>query len=736
MKDEKPRIPVGEILATGLIAGALYFIVNVIFFFPSEQLQLMRSGFLRVNLFIYSFAIWALAFVGLAWILFLVTHPLAQPGRTRGLMIFRRFIIYLVLTLAFTAGYAVWTAYTGARVLTPRYLKMGAIKDSALLVGMIAVVFSLGLSLITSNLVVHIWRATQPRAKHLLVIAFICLLYVIFVNLPFDFAGLGGVPQPPMPSGREKIVVYVVDAGSWNVILPFIEEGSLPAFRRLMDEGSFGYIDTYGAQLTPPSWTSIATGKKEEKHGVNSFGSLSSDWEAAPFWSIMSSAGRRVGVVNWFCTWPPFEVSGVFISSVLSHRSGLVHLSGDLGQYTEVAEALLSRWDYEVPEDAGGKVEYAEHEIALLTQIEKEIVSDILPDLIAYGYYSPDNLQHFFWKDMSPGLFTEGDWEGEQADPAYKDVIKEGWIRADGFLSGLMATYGQNAYYFVVSDHGARPIKNRIVEFDMHGLLERLGYLNRYDGKVHHESSTCFLSRAGSTHFMFNLDINPSEYTSMGEIDLNLYHELRSQIIADLEAVRVKDTGKAIFQRIEGLEGAESDEVPDIRVFTAEPIMGMPEMESVLIAGGQELHVVDLLSFHPWSGRHRARGILLAMGPAIKHRYTGAWTIDEPYTSIYRYGHRIFRLMDRFTGTLRSLHLVDEAVNLDITPTLLYLAGLPVAGDMDGRVLTDIIAGDYLDRHPVKTVATYEKGRVLGIDPDSVDEQKIRERLKALGYIQ
>ena len=44
---------------------------------------------------------------------------------------------------------------------------------------------------------------------------------------------------------------------------------------------------------------------------------------------------------------------------------------------------------------------------------------------------------------------------------------------------------------------------------------------------------------------------------------------------------------------------------------------------------------------------------------------------------------------------------------LDVTPTLLYLAGLPVARDMDGGARTDIFAPAFTAEHPVAFIPTY-----------------------------
>ena len=45
---------------------------------------------------------------------------------------------------------------------------------------------------------------------------------------------------------------------------------------------------------------------------------------------------------------------------------------------------------------------------------------------------------------------------------------------------------------------------------------------------------------------------------------------------------------------------------------------------------------------------------------------------------------------------------------LDVAPTLLYLMGLPVARDMEGRVLTEMLEPAYAREHPVTFIPSYE----------------------------
>ena len=49
-----------------------------------------------------------------------------------------------------------------------------------------------------------------------------------------------------------------------------------------------------------------------------------------------------------------------------------------------------------------------------------------------------------------------------------------------------------------------------------------------------------------------------------------------------------------------------------------------------------------------------------------------------------------------------------SATLLDVTPTLLYLMGLPVARDMEGRVLSELVDSQYARDHPVTFIPSYE----------------------------
>jgi hypothetical protein len=75
----------------------------------------------------------------------------------------------------------------------------------------------------------------------------------------------------------------------------------------------------------------------------------------------------------------------------------------------------------------------------------------------------------------------------------------------------------------------------------------------------------------------------------------------------------------------------------------------------------------------------------------------------------------------------------------DLAPTLLALQNLPIGRDMDGAVLEEVLASDFLERYPLTFVDTYDTdewlkdrpGQMLGAD---VESERLRQ-LRSLGYI-
>jgi len=60
---------------------------------------------------------------------------------------------------------------------------------------------------------------------------------------------------------------------------------------------------------------------------------------------------------------------------------------------------------------------------------------------------------------------------------------------------------------------------------------------------------------------------------------------------------------------------------------------------------------------------------------------------------------------------------IEGASVLDVAPTLLYLMGLPVARDMEGRALTELLRPETARAQPVTFIPSYESLAVTSSAP-------------------
>jgi predicted AlkP superfamily phosphohydrolase/phosphomutase len=174
---------------------------------------------------------------------------------------------------------------------------------------------------------------------------------MIIIPRPED-SGLGDKAEiqtalaAPQDSAHVAIIGW--DGAEWSVINKLFAEGKLPHLRSLVDNGVAAPFRSLDVLKSPLIWTSMATGKSPEKHGIENFGSFqfagmannfteypdglglyrlitmfqrsadlpvtSSSRRCEAIWNILSDAKRSVGVVGWWASWPAEKVNGFILS--------------------------------------------------------------------------------------------------------------------------------------------------------------------------------------------------------------------------------------------------------------------------------------------------------------------------------------------------------------------------------------------------------------------------------------
>ncbi len=80
----------------------------------------------------------------------------------------------------------------------------------------------------------------------------------------------------------------------------------------------------------------------------------------------------------------------------------------------------------------------------------------------------------------------------------------------------------------------------------------------------------------------------------------------------------------------------------------------------------------------------------------------------DPNSLTWKGNHAPEGLFVMAGGPVRQGLRIAKLSYLDIAPTILYLLGFPVAKDLPGRALTELLSEDFLARFPLRSIASYE----------------------------
>jgi predicted AlkP superfamily phosphohydrolase/phosphomutase len=297
---------------------------------------------------------------------------------------------------------------------------------------------------------------------------------------------------------RGRVVVIGIDGASEKVIAPLVYAGALPNLAALRETGLQARMRAEGPLLSPIIWTSVATGKSVEGHGIRGWVWEDEEGERRLYasghrkthalWNMLSDHGKSVAVVNWLVTHPPEVINGVMISDhalprVAQQRAARFKIE-DPRPWLNAPYATPERWvarfaelqdatDPLTPianpfsgpepgaEPARGllKFVHAMHAIfendTLVMRAALEIEAEQRPDLLMVYLPGIDRVSHQLWVD---GFLHSA------ADPARQDArdprlrssayLATYYRYTDALIGRLLERYGPNDLVIVLSDHG------------------------------------------------------------------------------------------------------------------------------------------------------------------------------------------------------------------------------------------------------------------------------------------
>lgn len=123
----------------------------------------------------------------------------------------------------------------------------------------------------------------------------------------------------------QRLLLIGWDSADWRLLRPLMAAGKMPHLSALVERGISGNIATLHPMLSPMLWTSIATGKRADKHGIHGFVEPDPQGGVRPcttlsrktkaLWNILTQSGKRSNVVGWWPSHPVEPISGVMVSN-------------------------------------------------------------------------------------------------------------------------------------------------------------------------------------------------------------------------------------------------------------------------------------------------------------------------------------------------------------------------------------------------------------------------------------
>ena len=161
-------------------------------------------------------------------------------------------------------------------------------------------------------------------------------VWFILLSIAAVVIGAAGCSSQPLP----RVVVLGLDGLTWTFLDPLLKTGQLPHFASVLGGAASGELETFRPTHSAILWTSVATGKTMEKHGITDWTYVDEearaeierlravsgiDRTAATLWEILGQKGYSVSVVNWWVTYPARPVNGVLVTdrlkSLMNKRS-------------------------------------------------------------------------------------------------------------------------------------------------------------------------------------------------------------------------------------------------------------------------------------------------------------------------------------------------------------------------------------------------------------------------------
>lgn len=294
---------------------------------------------------------------------------------------------------------------------------------------------------------------------------------------------------------KKKVLLIGWDAADWKIIWPLISKGEMPALKKLIENGVYGNMATMNPPYSPMLWSTVATGKTPDKHGVLGFVELMPNLKgirpvtvttrkSKAVWNILHHKGYKSNVVGWWPSFPAEPINGVMVSDKFQkinkdpkaknpilngtiHPKSMAKDIADLRMFPqEITEAHILPFMPKAKEidqeNDKGLTSFAKimSENVTVHAAATNLMRTTEWDFMAVYYDLIDHFCHAFMKYHPP---KQGPIPQKYFD-IYKDNVNGAYRFQDMMLERTMELVDDDTTVIIMSDHGFESGHRRILK--------------------------------------------------------------------------------------------------------------------------------------------------------------------------------------------------------------------------------------------------------------------------------